>query len=116
MQPQVPAATTPRGPPPRLQPGYNRPRNPLPRVPPHRTPPPRPPTPINPAPPTLQDVLHEMRRYREETMKEFKKVGQMLNRLEENYKSLRDELNQQASASFTIETSSFKVCVYTTLA
>lgn len=36
-------------------------------------------------------------------------MGQTLGKLEDNYRNLRDEINEQATASFSIETSSFKV-------
>lgn len=60
----------------------------------------------------FREVLQEVRRGREESKimgSDIMKMGQLINKLEENYTLLRDEMKEQSESSFSVETSMYKV-------
>lgn len=59
-----------------------------------------------------RELLQDVRRGREENRKmseDIKKMGQMIVRLEDNYKKMRDDNKDQSEAAFSVETSVYKV-------
>lgn len=60
------------------------------------------------------ELLQEVRRGREETKRisdDVKRMGQIMGKLEENYRKLRDDLKEQTEATFSVETSVYKVAI-----
>ena len=61
---------------------------------------------------TCHRILDEIRQGRQEQRKigeDVRKFGQMLGKLQEDYKRLNDQLKEQAESAFAIEKSTYKV-------
>ena len=67
--------------------------------------------------PTLGEVLDEVRRGREDQTKirdDLKRINQLIAKLEEEYRKLNEQFKQQTDASFSVDTSVYKV-IYSTI-
>ena len=67
--------------------------------------------------PTLGEILDEVRRGREDQTKirdDLKRINQLIAKLEEEYRKLNEQFKQQTDASFSVDTSVYKV-IYSTI-
>ena len=65
--------------------------------------------------PTLREILDEVRRGRDDQTKirdDLKRINQLIAKLEEEYRKLNEQFKQQTDASFSVDTSVYKVINY----